>query len=680
MCYTWYCKRTSQHYFSKSISKRGENMKDTYYITTPIYYASGDLHMGHCYTTVLADACARYNRLLGKDVFFLTGSDEHGLKIQRTAEAHGMTPQEFVDKTVAKFKEVWKILDISYDKFIRTTDPEHVATVQKVVQKLFDQGDIYKSSYKGLYCVPCETFFTESQLVDGKCPDCGRPVEEASEESYFFKMSKYQKFIEELIKNNPDFLVPESRKNEIYNNFIKTGVSDLCTSRSTFDWGVPLPFDPKHVVYVWIDALVNYISALGYLSDDDSLFKKYWPADVQFVGRDIARFHTVIWPILLKALDLPMPKQIHSHGFVTQKGDKISKSKGGGFDPITLANRYGTDAVRYWLLKDGPVYNDVPYTSELFIKTINSDLCNDLGNLTSRTTAMIAQNFTGVVPEPKTVVADQDSEFVDMMNTIKTKCDKAMSHQRVDDAINYIFDLVRYANKYIDMTTPWVLAKTDKDRLATVLYNLHQCLSIVAILLQAFLPQTADKLCKKLGIEHSSIENAHYSKEDFGMVVDKGEPLFVRLDVQKEVAFLDAHDPKNAQTVAPKTEVKAESKPKESEKHTASKPQITIDDFDKIELKVGKIIDSVPVENSDKLLKNTVQIGTETRTIVSGIAKYLKPCDVIGKNVVVVTNLKPIKLRGVESTGMIICAVDETNDKLSLITTANDIPSGSGVN
>ncbi len=651
---------------------RSKKMKNTYFITTPIYYASGNLHMGHCYTTVFADACARYNRLLGKDVFFLTGSDEHGLKIQRAAENNGMKVEDFVQNRVDHFKDVWKALDISYDKFIRTSDPEHVACVQKILQQLYDQGDIYKDYYKGLYCVPCETYFTESQLVDGKCPDCGRPVEEASEEGYFFKLSKYQKFIDKLIKDDNNFLVPESRKNEIYKNFVKPGVSDLCISRSTFSWGVPLPFDKKHVAYVWIDALVNYISALGYGSNDDSLFRKYWPSDVQVVGRDIARFHTIIWPILLKALNIPMPKQIHSHGFLTQKGDKISKSKGNGFDPITLSNRYGGDTVRYWLLKDGPIFNDVPYSSELFVKTINSDLCNDLGNLTSRTTAMIAQNFTNVVPEPKTVVPSQDDEFIAMMNGVKAKCDDAMKDQRVDKAIEYIFDLVRYANKYIDMTTPWSLAKTDKDRLATVLYNLHQCLSIVATLLQAFLPQTADKLCAKLGISKSDFSNVKYSRDDYGMVVDKGEPLFVRYDVQKEVALLDG-EIKEAVAPAPKPT-------KEKVKEKEPKQMITIDDFDKIDLRVGKVLASEPVENSDKLLKNTVQIGNETRTIVSGIAKYLKPCDIIGKNVIVVCNLKPIKLRGVESCGMIICAVDETCDKLTLVTTADDIPSGSGVN
>lgn len=640
--------------------------KEKYYITTPIYYASGKLHLGHCYTTVLTDACARFQRLNGKDVFFLTGSDEHGLKIARNAEKEGLTPKEFTDKIVDSFKHVWDTLNISYDKFIRTTDKEHVEMVQKMFQKLYDKGDIYKSSYEGLYCVPCESFFTESQVVDGKCPDCGRPVELTQEESYFFRMSKYTSWLKEFYASHPDFLVPEARKNEIYKNFIEDGVQDLCVSRTTFTWGVPVPFDPKHVLYVWIDALLNYISALGYGSKDDSLYQKYWPAQVQFVGREIARFHAVIWPILLHALDLPLPKQIHSHGWITDKGSKMSKSSGNGFNPLVLSDRYGADAVRYWIFKDGPIFTDSPYSSELFVKTINSDLCNDLGNLVSRTLAMMTQNFDAVLPACGKVLPE-DKELEDNVASLYAKVNDAMASQRVDIATNEIMNVVRLANKYIDLTAPWVLAKTDKDRLATVLYHLYESIRVVAVLLQAFLPTTADKILEKLGVSQEKSLCTFDSVKTFnttlkGYNVSKGEALFVRLDVGKEVEYLS-------------TPVKEEKKEVEQPK---GKELITIDDFDKVELVVGKILHSERIAKSEKLLKNTVQLGNETRTIVSGIAKYYAPEDMIGRSVVVVKNLKPIKLCGVESFGMILCAV--SNDgKLTLLEPNSSMPSGSEV-
>lgn len=646
-----------------------------YYVTTPIYYASGTLTLGHCYTTVIADACARFKRMQGYDVMFLTGSDEHGLKIARNAEKAGLTPKEFVDKTVDDFKDLWKLLNISYDRFIRTTDEHHIKAAEFVFNKLYEKGLIYKSTYEGLYCVPCETFFTESQLVDGNCPDCGRPVEKAQEESYFFKMSAFTDFIKDFYDKHPNFLVPESRKNEIYKNFIEGGLNDLCVSRTTFDWGIPVPFDTKHVMYVWIDALINYISALGYPDENAEDFKKYWPADVQFVGRDISRFHCTIWPVMLKALDLPLPKIIHSHGFLTQKGDKISKSKGNGFNPRMLSDRYSSDAVRYYLLKEGPIYNDCPYTTELFLNTFNSELVNDLGNLVSRTTAMTLQNFAGEVKAPN-ALCDADNVLIDTINNVRTKVEASMDDSRVDIALRDIFDVIRACNKYIDVTTPWVLAKTDKERLATVLYNLFEGIRVSAILLQAFIPDTANKIFEKLGIDSNSklraYENAIYLSTNAGVVVNKGEALFGRIDVKKEIAVIDGE----VEQPAPKKEVKAEPV-----KVAPTKELISIDEFDKVELKIGLVLESVAVEGSDKLLKNTIKIGDEVRTIVSGIKKHYKEGELVGKKVLVVTNLKPIKLKGILSNGMVLCAVEGegANEKLSVMALDREVAEGSVV-
>lgn len=651
-------------------------MKDNkhYYVTTPIYYASGKLTVGHCFSTVLADICARFYRLNGYDVFYATGSDEHGLKIARVAEQNGLTPQAFVDKTVDEFKFIWEKLGISYDKFIRTTDKHHVELVEKVYDKLYKQGDIYLSEYEGLYCVPCETFFTESQLVDGKCPDCGRPVELAKEESYFLRLSKYQKFISDYFNENPEFLVPESRKNEIYNTFIKPGLTDLCVSRTTFDWGIRLPFNDKHVAYVWIDALLNYLSVLGYDTENDEDFKKFWPCDVHIVGRDISRFHCIIWPILLKMLDLPLPKQIHSTGFITLKGDKISKSKSNGFNPLSLSDRYGADALRYYLAKEGPIFNDIPYTAEQFVNTINSDLCNDLGNLVSRTLAMITQYRNKVIPEPK--VFDEEEK------TLKTACDSLystcvdlMKDQKVNETVNTIFAVIRQANKYIDITEPWKLAKDEskQEKLDTVLYYLSESIRICTTLLQAFLIELPEKIFNKFAYskELQTFESIkEFSLTNFGNTVDKGENLFQRLDVQKEIEFLDT--PNNT-----KEEKKMDEKKEEQE---GVVNYITIDDLDKVKLLTGKIINSEKVEGADKLLKNTVQIGNETRTIVSGIAKYYKPEEVIGKTVIVVSNLPPRKLRGIESNGMLLCACDEEKDIVSLLTVDTPVDSGKEVN
>lgn len=646
-----------------------------YYITTPIYYASGRLTVGHCFSTVLADICARFYRLNGYNVFYATGSDEHGLKIAKVASEHNMTPQQFVDKTVDEFKHIWSRLNISYDKFIRTTDKHHVKLVEDVYNKLFEQGDIYLDKYEGLYCVPCETFYTESQLVDGKCPDCGRTVEVTKEESYFLRLSKYQKFLEDYFKENPEFLVPESRKNEIYNNFIKPGITDLCVSRTTFDWGVKLPFNDKHVAYVWIDALLNYLSVLGYNTENDEDYKKFWPCDVHVVGRDISRFHCIIWPILLKMLDLPLPKQIHSTGFITLKGDRISKSKSNGFDPLILTDRYGSDALRYYLAKEGPIFNDIPYTAEQFVNTINSDLCNDLGNLVSRTLAMITQYNGGVIPEPK-VKEDEELTLINACNELLDKCVKLMSEQRVNETVNAIFAVIRLANKYIDLTEPWKLNKDPnaKDKLDTVLYTLSESVRICTVLLQAYLVETPAKIFEKFGYskEQQTFDSIReFSFSNFGLNVNKGENLFPRLDVKAEIDFLDKP---NAVVQEKKVEEKKDTKDNEDKANTVS--YVTFDEFCKTKLLTGKIVNSEKVEGADKLLKNTVQIGNETRTIVSGIANYYKPEEIIGKTVVVVSNLPPRKLRGIESQGMLLCAVDEKEDTLSLVTVDKPMPSG----
>ena len=641
-----------------------------YYVSTPIYYASGKLTVGHCYSTVLADICARFHRLDGYKVFYATGSDEHGLKIARVAEQNNLTPQAFVDKTVGEFQELWSKLGISYDKFIRTTDSHHVKLVEDVYDKLYKQGDIYLSEYEGLYCVPCETFFTESQLVDGKCPDCGRPVELTKEESYFLRLSKYQKFIEEYFEQNPKFLVPESRKNEIVNTFIKPGISDLCVSRTTFDWGIKLPFNDKHVAYVWIDALLNYLSVLGYGTDNDQDFKDFWPCDCHIVGRDISRFHCIIWPILLKMLDLPLPKQIHSTGFITLKGDKISKSKSNGFNPLNLSDRYGADALRYYLAKEGPLFNDIPYTAEQFVNTINSDLCNDLGNLVSRTLAMITQYRDKIVPAPK-VCDEEEKNLEDSCNKIYADCVKFMKDQRVNDTVNAIFGLIRQANKYIDVTEPWKLAKdtSKSDKLDTVLYYLSETIRIATVLLQAFLIEIPAKIFEKFAVDSTkqTFESIKaFNKTNYGKTIDKGENLFPRLDVEKEIAYLDT----------PNTPQVEEKKEEKMEEKANTVNYITFDDFTKVQLLTGKIVNSEKVEGADKLLKNTVEIGNETRIIVSGIAKYYKPEEIIGKTVVVVGNLAPRKLRGIESQGMLLCAVDEEKDLLSLVTIDKPLSSG----
>ena len=620
-------------------------MKQKYYITTPIYYPSGNWHLGHCYTTVICDAIARFRRMDGYDVFFLTGTDEHGVKIEKRAAENNTTPQAFVDKLVGDIKRLWEKLNISYDKFIRTTDDYHVKAVQKIFKQLYDQGDIYKAEYEGMYCTPCESFWTESQLVDGKCPDCGRPVEKAKEESYFFRLSKYQDRLIELYKNNPSFISPKSRMNEMINNFIKPGLQDLCVSRTSFKWGIPVTFDDKHVIYVWIDALTNYITALGYGGDDDSLFKKYWPADLHMVGKEIVRFHTIIWPALLMALGLELPKEVYGHGWLLIGGDKMSKSKGNVVDPFILSDRYGVDAVRYFLLREVPFGSDGVYTNEALITRTNADLANDLGNLVSRTTAMITQYFGGKVPAP-TKAEEIDGELISMSVAALGKVRENVENLLIPESLSEIFRLIQRANKYIDETMPWALAKdpNQRERLATVLYNLAEVIRASAVLISPFMPDTAQKIYDHLCL--GELPSDFESVKTFGGLpvggdVVKGEALFPRRDVKKELAEL---------------EKLAESADKKEEKKDGE--YITIDDFSKVKLAAAKVLTCEKVEGSDKLLKMTLDAGGETRVVVSGIARHYSPEYMVGKTVVIVKNLKPAKLKGITSEGMILCASD----------------------
>jgi len=639
--------------------------KPTFYITTPIYYPSANLHIGHALTTVMADTMSRYKRIKGYDVWFLTGSDEHGQKIERTAKSQGVEPKAYVDNIVDGFKRLWSRLDISYNDFIRTTDARHKRVVQDIFKKIYEKGDIYKSEYEGWYCTPCETFFTERQLKEGNCPDCGRPVELIKEESYFFKMSKYQDQLLEYIEKNPDFIQPVSRRNEMI-NFIKQGLEDLCVSRTTFDWGIPVPINERHVIYVWFDALTNYISALGYGTENDELYQKFWPADIHLVGKDIVRFHTVIWPTILMAAGLPLPKKVYGHGWLLLESGKMSKSKGNVVDPNVLIDKYGVDAIRYFLLREIPAGSDGYYSEEALIQRCNTDLANDFGNLVSRTVAMVDKYFAGIIPEGG-VSGDFDEELKALAAKTPAEAEGYIDNMDFANALATVWKLISRANKYIDETMPWALAKDEaqKGRLGTVLYNLLEAIRISTTLLIPFMPQTPAKVGEQIGFDFtlSKWDDAKtWGLIKAGTKVNKKEAIFPRID------------PKILEVNTMQVEEKTAEKPFVME---PLKEEITIDDFAKLDLRIAEVIACEKVEKTDKLLKLELKLGEETRTIVSGIAQHYEPQQLIGKKIIIVANLKPAKLRGIMSQGMLLAA--SNGDVLEVLSINKDLPSGSRV-
>ncbi|MCA0972728.1 methionine--tRNA ligase [Halobacillus litoralis] len=647
--------------------------KNTFYITTPIYYPSGNLHIGHAYTTVAGDAMARYKRLQGYEVMYLTGTDEHGQKIQKKADEKGVAPQEYVDEIVSGIKQLWDKLDISYDDFIRTTQDRHKKVVAKIFDYLMQKGDIYLDQYEGWYCTSCESFFTERQLDDGHCPDCGGPVEKVKEESYFFEMSKYVDQLLDFYEKNPTFIQPESRKNEMINNFIKPGLEDLAVSRTTFDWGVGVPGNEKHVIYVWIDALSNYITALGYDSDDDSRYQKFWPADVQLVGKEIVRFHTIYWPIMLMALDLPLPKQVFAHGWILMKDGKMSKSKGNVVDPVQLSDRYGLDALRYYLLREVPFGSDGVFTPEAFVERTNYDLANDLGNLLNRTVAMISKYFDGEIPAVTQSENEFDQDLEKMAQETRLSVENALENMEFSVALADLWKFVSRTNKYIDETQPWVLAKDEsqKDRLGNVMAHLAESLRHIGVLLQPFLTQTPERIFKQLGVQSDDLKTWN-SMTEFGAIpagtkVQKDDPIFPRLDAEEETKVIKDMMKKPE----PKKEEKKPEKPEQVE-------EVTIEDFSKLDFRVAEIKKAEKVKKADKLLKIQLDLGYEERQVVSGIAKHYSIEELEGRKVICITNLKPVKLRGELSQGMILAGEDE-NGKLSLASIDQTMANGTKV-